>query len=229
MKFLFLYLMLLISVTCLGQRSEVDLKSYFSETEIKDLNLIADFFQKEFCGTSDRTKFGSCIKMALPKLVNWEQKYLQKKISWRKQKKIYSIVSDSTFSKIWGFCKITLLGVEPNYKYESICFSYNKTFIEFVRSLEESNDAIKGYADKLESIGSFTPLKLIMDSIYNPLEDTDLDNRGVQILLAIHFLTKNDEMKRDKKAIRLQNRSRRIFERKFDKKKRSDKGRKNNR
>ncbi len=89
MKLPLLYFMLLIFGCCSGQDSEMDLEPYFSESEIEDLNLIADFFQTEFCGTTDRTKFGSCVKTAIPKLVDWEQKYLGKK-SIGKNRKSYT-------------------------------------------------------------------------------------------------------------------------------------------
>ncbi len=62
---------------------------------------------------------------------------------------------------------------------------------------------MKGYANKLEAVGAFTPLVRIMEDLFHSPENTDLDNRGVQILLSIHFLTENDAMKRDEKAIRL--------------------------
>ena len=203
MRLPLLYLMLLIIGSCSQKDSEKELKPYFSESEIRDLNLIADFFQNEFCGTTDRTKFGNCLTNALPKLVDWEHKYLRKKISWRKQKKLYSKISDSTFNKIWGICK-NWLHSEPEYEYESICFSYDKTFIAFVKSLEESNPSMEGYGEKLEAVGTFAQTVHIMEDLSRSPENTDLDNRAVQILLSIHFLTENDLMKRDEKAIRLE-------------------------
>ena len=54
-----------------------------------------------------------------------------------------------------------------------------------------------------------------MEDLYSNPENTDLDSRAVQILLSIHFLTENDNYKRDKKAIRLENRKLRKLENKF--------------
>ncbi len=207
MKYQQLYFMFLIFGTCLGQNSNINLKPYFSKSEITDLNRIADFFQKEFCGTSERAKFRNCINSTIPKLVDEDQKYLKKKISWRKQKKLYTKISDSTFTKIWRLSSSTITIVEPEYEYERIGFSYNKSFMEFVRYLEDSNPSMKGYANKLEAVGRFTPLVSIMDDLYHHPENTDLNNRGVQILLAIHFLTENDQGKRDKKALQLEKRN----------------------
>ena len=206
MKFSLLWFMLLIFGTCLGQSSKMDLKTYFSDSEIKDLNLITDFFQSEFCGTTDSTKFGVCITSALPKLNDWEYKYIGKKISWRKQKKLYSKISDSTFNKIWWISNSTYLASKPKYEYKSIVFSYNPIVIDFVKALGKSNKFLEYYADKLEFIGGFSNINLISISIIEHPQEWDLNDRNVQIFLAIHYLTQNDMLKRDKKVGRLEKR-----------------------
>ncbi|SMC87868.1 hypothetical protein [Cellulophaga tyrosinoxydans] len=206
MKFPLLYLMFSLHWTCLGQHSEVDLKPYFSESEIKDLNLIADFFQNEFCGTTDSTKFENCINTALPKLDDWEYKYLRKKISWKKQKKLYSKITDSTFNKIWAICNSTLLVSKPEYKHKTLCFNYNPIVIDFVKELGQSNGFLKYYAGVLEAVGGFNNINLISISIAEHPQEWDLKDRNIQIFLAIHYLTQNDMLKRDKKVGRLEKR-----------------------
>lgn len=206
MKFPLLYFMLLIFGTCLGQNSQTDLKNYFSESEIKDLNLITDFFQSEFCGTTDKAKFGNCITSSLPKLNDWEYKYLKKKISWRKQRKLYSKITDSTYNKIWAICNSTLLVSEPEYKYKMICFNYNQILIDFIKDLGKSNRFLEDYTQKLENIGGFSNINLITISIAEYPKEWDLNDRNVQIFLAIHYLTQNDMLKRDRKVERLDKR-----------------------
>lgn len=212
-----LFILLISFFLTFGQKERTDLGSYFSKSEIADLNLITDFFQKELCGTSDRTKFGSCITESKADLADWKQNYLERKISWRKQKKLYSKISDSTFNKIWGLCK-TWRTIEPKYEYKSICFSQNKIFLEFVNSLEDSSPSMKGYGKKIGNVGRFTSVEEIMYNLHEFPKGTDLDNRGVQILLAIHFLTENDQAKRDKKVIRLEKRDIRKRERDYRRK-----------
>lgn len=195
-----------------GQKTQTNLNDFFSKSEIEDLSLIADFFQTELCGGSDRAKFGSCIKNSLPDLADWKQTYVQDKISWRRQKKLYSKISDSTFHKIWSLCK-TWRTIEPKYEYKSICFSQNEKFIRFLKRIGESNPYLEYYSKKLENIGSFDSGNfLAWDIIKNP-QNWDLEDRNVQIILAIHFLTQNDEQKRDRKALRLEKRDTRKLNR----------------
>ena len=182
--------MLLTFGTCLGQSSQMDLKPYFSESEIMDLNLITDFFQSEFCGNTESSKFEKCIKSSLPKLTDWEYKYLRKKINWRKQKKLYSKISDSTFNKIWAICKSTLLVSKPKYEHKMICFSYNPVVIDFIKELGKSNRFIEYYAEKLEIVGGFNNINDISLSLAEHGEEWDLKDRNIQIFLAIHYLYK---------------------------------------
>ncbi len=68
-----LLLMFLFSAIsqCFGQSDELDLKNNFSESEIVDLNKIADFFQSELCGSTDRTEFGKCLIEYYPSRRTW--------------------------------------------------------------------------------------------------------------------------------------------------------------
>lgn len=188
-----------------AQKEQTDLSNFFTKSEIEDLNMITDFFQSELCGNVDKTKFGNCLVNSIPDLLDWEQNYLEKKISWRKQKKLYSKISNSTFQKIWNFCKVWRT-IEPKYEYQEICFSHNKTFLEFVKTLEEGSPLIKAYSERLENVGTFPFWRYFLGNVNEYPERIDLEDRGIQILIAIHFLTLNDQAKRDKKAIRLENR-----------------------
>ncbi|WP_350287338.1 hypothetical protein [uncultured Croceitalea sp.] len=203
--------------TCLGQNSQVDLKAYFSESEITDLNMITDFFQSEFCGTTDRAKFGNCINSSFPKLNDWEYKHLRKKISWRKQKRLYSKISDSTFNKIWWISKATFLVSKPEHEHEIIVFSYNEIVIDWIRALGKSNKFLEYYAEKLKAVGGFTNINHISISLIENSEEWNLKDRNVQIFLAIHYLTQNDMLKRDRKVGRLEKRHIRELNRKAKK------------
>ncbi|MCL5247771.1 hypothetical protein M4I21_18335 [Cellulophaga sp. 20_2_10] len=220
MKSTLLYFMLLIFGTSLGQNSQMDLETYFSESEIEDLNLITDFFQMELCGDANRSNFSSCIKNSIQELANWEQFYVQEKISWRKQKKMYSKISDSTFHKIWSLCK-TWRTIEPKYEYKEICFGQNEKFAQFLNEIGQSNHYIKKYSDRLEGVGVFESGKFLVWNIIEHPENWNLEDRKEQMFLAIHFLTQNDKAKRDKKALRLERRDIRKMERNQKRKKKT--------
>jgi len=180
MKFHLLYSILLIFGTSLGQNSQVDLKTFFSESEIEDLNMITDFFQMELCESADRSNFSSCIKNSIPQLANWEQFYVQEKISWRKQKKMYSKISESTFQKIWSLCK-TRRTIEPKYEYKEICFGQNEKFVQFLNAIGHSNQYVKKYSDRLEGVGVFESGKFLVWNIIEHPENWNLEDRNEQV------------------------------------------------
>ncbi|MCL6267652.1 hypothetical protein [Flagellimonas myxillae] len=167
--------------------------------------MIADFFQMELCGKVDKAIFGDCLVSSIPQLLDWEQNFLENKIGWKKQKKLYSKISDTTFQKIWSICK-AWRAIEPKYEYEELCFSFNNTFIDFVNNLQKSNPLIEAYSRSLENVGSFPFWRYFLNNVRDYPNKIDLKDRGVQILVAIHFLTLNDQAKRDKKAMRLEKR-----------------------
>lgn len=123
-KYKLLILCFLSLNICVGQNSNVDFETYFSDIEIQDLNNIADFFQCELCGTKKEgiwemySRFNSEIL---------DHKYIDRNINYHKQKKLYRGISKSTFDKIWTLCK-TWRTNEPKYEYKSLCFSGNKMF-----------------------------------------------------------------------------------------------------
>jgi len=96
--------------------------------------------------------------------------------------------------------------VKPGYEYSSICFSGNGKFISFVNALGKENNYLEYYGKKLENVGSFDSGTFLTADIIRRPANWNLDNRNVQIILAIHYLTENDNENRDKKAKRLNER-----------------------
>ncbi|WP_430965316.1 hypothetical protein [Spongiimicrobium sp. 2-473A-2-J] len=206
MKSIFILLFFSILFQSFGQNSELNLNNYFSETEIADLNRMTDFFQSELCGKTDRIEFGECLMVSFPENRELFQYCVSGQISYRKQKKLYKTLNNSTFKKIWALCPSTILITEPEYEYQSICFSGDTQFLAFIKALGEQNEYLKYYGQKLERIGGFDSGTFLSESIIGQSEKWNLDNRNVQIFLAIHYLTHNDLENRDKKAKRLEKR-----------------------
>jgi len=200
MKFHLLFIFFLTCVICSGQNSSTDLKAYFSEKEIKDLNRISDFFQSEVCENKDRTMFGKCIKDLIPQIIDLEDNYIEKNIRYRKQKKLYRNISKTTFDKIWAICYVTRT-IEPIYKYENLCSSGNQEFKDFVLQLGKTSGYLINYGQTLGSgMGNGN---YIASNILDFPQSMNIEDRAVQIVFAIHYLTLNDNLKRDKKANRL--------------------------
>ncbi|PCJ92266.1 MAG: hypothetical protein COA50_15660 [Flavobacteriaceae bacterium] len=215
MKFQILFVLLFNFSTGIGQYSEVDLNVYFTDTEIKDLNTITDFFQSEICGTKDREKFGKCVRNLVPDISELGGNFIERTIRYRKQKKLYNQISKSTFQKVWHVCKTVM--VDQKYEFERLCFSGNSKFKNFVLELGKTSGYLSRYGQTLE-LGNMGNTNFIASNIVDFPKSMNIENRGVQIVFAIHYLTQNDHIKRDKKVKRLEKQGLRKLQRKYNKK-----------
>ncbi len=187
-----------------GQKLKVDMSNFFTEQEILDLNKLTDFFQDELCDKSNGTDFKRCFLKSIPLGNELYFESLSEQISYRKQKRIFKSISDSTFNKIWNLCPTTILISIPEYEFLSICFSGNNKLMEFLNAIGEQNEYVKYYAERLDNIGEFDHSYLLTENIKTKPEEWDLEDRNIQVFLAIHFLTQNDIENRNKKAKRLE-------------------------
>ena len=208
-----LIIILTSSCTLFGQQKQTDISEYFSESEVEGFNEIADFFQLQLCGTKDKEKFAKCFNLALPKLLDLDQNYIGRKISWKKQKKLYSKISDTCFETVWHICN-SWRNIKPKHEYESICFGQSGVFLEFVQELGKTNLYLAYYEKKLKSNSTFDSGNYLVANINQNTANWNLNDRGVQVFLAIHFLTQNDALKRDKRATRLEKKDVRKLNRK---------------
>ena len=65
--------------------------------------------------------------------------------------------------------------------------------------LGKNNPEVKNYADRLIEAGDFESVGWLQQSIYKNPEEFDLDDPNIQLLIAIHYLTLNDQQKRTDK------------------------------
>jgi hypothetical protein len=70
----------------------------------------------------------------------------------------------------------------------------------------------------LEAVGGLGNGNFIASNIIEFPKSMNIEDRGVQIVFAIHYLTLNDNQKRDKKAIRLEKKDLKELNRKLKRK-----------
>ena len=118
-------------------------------------------------------------------------------VDFEKQKELYNSISKSTFEEIWVFGKATY--PETGFELKSVGSKYNGKYQKYLSELGKKNNEIKDYADRLIGAGDFESMGLLQQRIYQKPTEFDLDNLNVQLLIAIHYLTQNDQQKRKDK------------------------------
>lgn len=73
-----------------------------------------------------------------------------------------------------------------------------KPMLIFLIEVGLNNTSVAAYADRRIRSGNFEFNLYMPEQIYNNTSDFDLNDKNIQVLLAIHFLSINDQMFRSK-------------------------------
>lgn len=193
-KILFGIIILGLFASCKSQYSTSELKNNFTKSEIQDLNKIREFFISETCIISEND-FKDCFK-------NISHDYLQaygngfwENVNFEKQSELYNQISKSTFDKIWSFCPTTYR-TEPEKKFKTLCAISGGKYTDYLIEFGKKNKRIAEYAKSINDSGDFSSLDLTTWEILNNRKYFNLNDPNIQLILAIHFLTLNDQLKR---------------------------------
>jgi len=189
-------MILQLNFSCKSEHSTTELKNNFTPEQITDLYKIIDFFKSQIC-ENNNSDFKTCFSEILPDLLEYGWQPILDNVDFEKQKELYNSISKSTFEEIWVFGKATY--PETGFELKSVGSKYNGKYQKYLSELGKKNNEIKDYADRLIGAGDFESMGLLQQRIYQKPTEFDLDNLNVQLLIAIHYLTQNDQQKRKDK------------------------------
>jgi hypothetical protein len=182
-------------LSCKSQSSTPELKASFSADQIADLNKITEFFESQIC-ESDKTNFKDCFEPILPDLIDLGYEPIFERVNFQMQKELYQSIGKDTFNEIWNYCLSTNL--KTNEKYQSLCAKgIDGKYADFLLEIGKKNKFVNEYAERLIASGDFESSTLLQQLIYTNKDSFDLENPNIKILIAIHFLSINDQEKRN--------------------------------
>ncbi len=193
MKLLYTFIIFSTFFGCqsLQKTSEVD--KIFSENEKRDLLKMVDFFKTEMC--ENDTTFKACFESILPDLLNNGINPVLEKIELKSQIDLYENFESNIFDNIWIFTKKTFFK-NPEKKFRSLTFNPNGNYLLFLKALSKRNLGLKYYYETVLFSGDFSENSELAGMIYQKPEYFNLDDINIQILIAVHFLSNNDDEKR---------------------------------
>ncbi|MBZ9652833.1 hypothetical protein [Psychroflexus montanilacus] len=118
-----------------------------------------------------------------------------KNIDFEEQKKLYGKISNSTFDAIWRFCETTYYPSEL--KGDEICSVAMGRYQQYLNDLGKSNPRIAKYAERIRASGDFYAIDIQFSEVLNDKKSFDLDDPNIQLILSIHYLSLNDQAKRN--------------------------------
>ncbi|MBJ2174620.1 hypothetical protein JBL43_10260 [Aureibaculum sp. A20] len=203
-----IYILIVTTLISCSTKKNIDLKSNnlisnnFNELEIKDLQLIFDFFINQICD-SRKKNFKSlnecyldyCSKIKEQAETNVEFKT---KINFKQQLKLYNKIDNSTFKEIWSFHKSLPVGDRQD-TLKFLEFNFDGNYIKFLNKFARENKAIGQYMYSYKQVRGLGP-SLVANLIFN-YKSFEIADIRTKVVIAIHYLTLNDQFHREEKYL----------------------------
>lgn len=201
--------LLIVSIVLLGctnshvesLATEPTINSVYSQNEIEDLTTILDFFESQICQIYklDGENTLDCYRSFFEQMKSlMETGEFDTKISFEKQKELYQQISKSTFDKIWTYTWVIKNTQDSRDTLKSIIWNYEGKHIDFLKVFAEDNDVVKRYIDANLASGDISPMMIADIQMF--YEKYDINDIRMRLLIAIHYLTLNDNAKRLEKT-----------------------------
>lgn len=191
-SFLFLF------VSCKAKYANSELDTFFTKSEIQDLDKIRYFFTSQMCYCMD-TDFKTCYKNTPHEYLELSGNAFWTIIDYDKQKQLYQEISQSTFDAIWDENITTYY---PS-KQSGISLGANPTgkFQKFLARIGKGRPKIAEYAKHVMEAGIYDGLGAWYPIVLGDQKNFDLNNPDIQLMLAVHYLTLNDDNMRNRELM----------------------------
>jgi hypothetical protein len=187
-----LFFAFLLLMGCSGSFNSTELDHNFNESEKRDLELLTNFFQEQMC--HQKSDFSNCMDSIIPFLGEYGWMPILENVNFEEQQKLYDSFESKLFSEIWSFCKFH--NPKEGWERKSLCLNIDGKYMKFLKDLAENNSDLKDYYELMYATGDWESMGLLQGNLYTKPENYDLRDPNIQILIAVHYLTQNDQQKR---------------------------------
>ncbi|MFT4772346.1 MAG: hypothetical protein ACI9CP_001435 [Cryomorphaceae bacterium] len=173
----------------------------FTTPEIEDLQMLFDYFNESVCSEQHSDDLNTCYSDFFKRMEQTKESgEFDINISFDRQKGVYKAFKDSTFYRIWSFRDRQEYDLrestQPKGIFKTVFFAHDDKYLDFVKRTAASYERIEFYYDSILAeggdIGPGLFGSMLLDSIMYNVDDT-----RVKFIVAIHYLTLNDQYKRD--------------------------------
>lgn len=196
---------IIILISCNPQKPNLlsaemggDIEKHFTKEEIKELEKVLAFFEKEVCDCvkTDYEDLENCYQGYFEKMVENEKTgVLNTCISPEKQKAFFENMNRAFFFEIWNIYEGVKLPQKPGQEKEMIPvlgWSRGK-YLKYLKDISRGDHKIEQYITWFESVHDISP-SMIADLIIN-YKEYDIQKTEIRLMIAIHYMTLTDENK----------------------------------
>ncbi|MEM6298079.1 MAG: hypothetical protein AAF740_05250, partial [Bacteroidota bacterium] len=170
-----------------------DVNKTFEADEVQDLEKIVNFFNESICESEnlESTNVLNCYEQYFKRMLKAEETgIVEIQISYEAQEKLMKEINPRSFDQIWTYRKTWRKGTDT---LEVVDINYDGKYIKFLKEFGKENIKAKYYAERFEATGDISP-SMFADVLVN-YKDYDVRDERVKLLIAIHYLTQNDQFK----------------------------------
>lgn len=174
------------------------IKTVFNEIEIQDLETILIFFDNKICETEniDKSNILDCYLSFFERMAKSENAgIIEFRIPFNEQENIYKSINQTTFDEIWTFGKNWKRETNQAFKY--LTYNLKGKYAKYLEKLGIENRIIKTYIESLYAAGDISPS--IFANVLMGYKNYDITNSQIRLMIAIHYLTLNDQNNRTEK------------------------------
>ena len=178
--------------------NNLTIKSVFNSSEIKDLEKILMFFETQICQNENgfTENVQNCYQSFFIRMEKAEEiGSIDLKISFKSQQRLYKEIDSATFNQIWIFNRSWKKNSPDTLK--SMTYNYNGKFVRFLETFAKEDEVVKEYYTSFQSAGDIGPS--MVASLQKLHKDYDTHDMRIRLLIAIHYLTLNDQYLRMEK------------------------------
>ncbi len=179
-------------------KSDETIIKIFNKREIKDLDRLVNFFETQICSGQKTNKINiqECYERFFKKMNQSEKAgEIILNISFAEQKIVYDQISKKTFDEIWeqgwkirnnNDVRLKFYGLKTKGKY-----------VEFLKEFGLVNSFVHEYHSSLQIAGDISPS--MFAGTIKRFKEFDISDPKIRLLIAVHYLTINDNYKRKEK------------------------------
>ncbi|WGD34943.1 hypothetical protein [Olleya sp. YS] len=199
----YLILSLLVIITtlissCKENNTSETLKNHFTEDQIQDFNKINNFFISQALN-NNKSNYKKELQLLIDELINNDIIALIKKIDFKKQKELYTLISKSSFNELWVFCKSFRKKRIESESFISICPNHElNNFKNYLKELSKTNSFAEVCLKSMEDSGDYH-IARFSNYLFQNINSIDLNNFDNQFIIAVYFLSLNDNEQRNEK------------------------------
>ena len=198
-------IILTILISCASSKS-TELKSnktiskVFNKSEVKDLQIIFDFFNAQICDSKKMNKdlLNECYEKYCSEIKEQQETEYEfrSKVNFKEQLEMYEKINKSTFNTIWHFQKsLPIRERKDTLKYLGL--SYTGKYKDFLHIYGKENKAVLEYSESFNASGDLS-LIMMMGLLMN-YDYYDISDIRTKLIIAIQYLTLNDQNSRIEK------------------------------